>query len=91
MEALMDLVAASFARNGIECPPSEYRLGEGRTRVSAEPTPSMSKGALNHTADQGSAPAGSTGNSQSTVQMAQSPIALPEHNYRKSLQGDPAP
>jgi len=112
MEALMDLVAASLARNGIECPPSDFRVGvEGEprpTHVGAEPALSLSKGALTCPAEQtgapvkpgvglagceSSAPVGSGGNAQSPVQMAtaHNPIALPEHNYRKSLQGDPAP
>jgi hypothetical protein len=57
MEDLMNLVAASFARHGIECQVGDPQLVERRASspVQAEPT------------------------------------ALPEHNFRKSLQGDPAP
>jgi hypothetical protein len=58
MEALMDLVAASLARNGIECPPSDFRVGvEGEprpTHVGAEPALSLSKGAPTCLAEQSS-------------------------------------
>jgi hypothetical protein len=62
MENLIELVAASFARHGIESPrPAERRV--------PSPVPV-----------------------QTAAQIAPvEPIALPEHNYRKSLQGDPAP
>jgi hypothetical protein len=69
MEALMDLVAASLARNGIECPQPHVAAGENS--------------ALNPTAVSSAMAA-----RQAHVP---NPIALPEHNYRKSLQGDPAP
>jgi len=59
MEDLMELVAASFARHGIECPAIDSRLVEKRV-----PTPARS---------------------------VLEPTAIPDHNYRKSLQGDPAP
>jgi len=61
MEELIALVAASFARHGIECTPRNPN--------------SESHGELldGHAAQ----PPESTG--------------LPEHNFRKSLQGDPAP
>ena len=97
MEALMDLVAASLARNGIECPPSDLRLGvEGEprpTHVGAKPALSLSKGTLTCPAEQSSAQVGTGGNALPPVQIvtAHNPIALPEHNYQKSLQGDPAP
>jgi hypothetical protein len=62
MEDLMELVAASFARHGIECPVGDSQLAAqpmlGQTIHVAEPTLTS---------------------------------ALPEHNFRKSLQGDPAP
>jgi hypothetical protein len=61
MEELIALVAASFARHGIECTP--------RDASSESPA-----GPLNGQA----------------MQPAE-PTALPEHNFRKSLQGDPAP
>jgi hypothetical protein len=60
MESLIELVAASFARHGIECPADNSQLA----RPTAQP-----------------------------IRPAE-PIlttALPEHNFRKSLQGDPAP
>jgi hypothetical protein len=58
MEDLMELVAAHFARHGIEC--DSHSAG-----------PVQPKAAL-------------------AVHPAE-PTALPEHNYRKRLQGDPAP
>jgi hypothetical protein len=64
MEGLIELVAASFARHGIECPADNFQL--------ARPVPTQP------------APA---------IRPAE-PIlatALPVHNFRKSLQGDPAP
>ena len=59
MEDLMELVAASFARHGIECPAIDSRLVEKRVLAPA----------------------------RSVLE----PTAIPDHNYRKSLQGDPAP
>lgn len=64
MEGLIELVAASFARHGIECPADDS--------PSTGPVPTKPAQAIR--------PA--------------EPIltaALPEHNFRKSLQGDPAP
>ena len=66
MEDLMELVAASFARHGIECPAGDSQLIERRT----------SSPVRIETAALGCSP---------------EPTALPEHNFRKSLQGDPAP
>jgi hypothetical protein len=57
MEDLIELVAASFARHGIECPDDDRKVVEKRASAPVE-------------AD---------------------PAALPEHNFRKGLQGDPAP
>jgi hypothetical protein len=75
MESLIELVAASFARHGIECPAGDSRPVWGRA-------PSQ--------AGVGTAPA------VSELAVAVSPephltTTLPEHNYRKSSQGDPAP
>jgi hypothetical protein len=53
MEGLIELVAASFVRHGIECPAPD---SAPRDRI-PEPTP---------------------------------PTALPEHNYRKQAEADPA-
>jgi hypothetical protein len=64
MEGLMELVAASFARHGIECPADSCQ--------SVGPVPTKPAHAI----------------------RSAEPIltnALPEHNFRKSLQGDPAP
>ena len=57
MEDLMELVAASFARHGIDCPAPDSNLVERRASAPVQPEPT----------------------------------ALPDHNFRKSLQGDPAP
>jgi hypothetical protein len=61
MEDLIALVAASFARYGIECPAmnmdNDRKVVEKRA---SSPVPA-------------------------------DPAALPEHNFRKGLQGDPAP
>jgi hypothetical protein len=66
MEDLIELVAASFARHGIECPTGDNHQVERRA-----PSPvNVATAAL------GCPP---------------EPTALPEHNFRKSLQGDPAP
>jgi hypothetical protein len=75
MESLIELVAASFARHGIVCPAGDSRPVWGRA-------PSQ--------AGVRTAPA------VSELAVAVSPephltTTLPEHNYRKSSQGDPAP
>lgn len=77
MEDLMEIVAASFARHGIECP-----VGDSDSKVAWGRTPSSVQ------AERSSAPA-----SKAAVQTTSTigPTALPDHNYRKSLQGDPAP
>jgi hypothetical protein len=66
MEDLMELVAASFARHGIECPVGDSRSVERRA---TSPVPVMA----------------------AVLGSPIEPTALPDHNYRKSLQGDPAP
>lgn len=76
MEALMNLVAASFARHGIECPASE---SEG-----------IAAGVVICPAEQ-SAALGRTHVNSVLPANGPNPVAFPEHNYRKSLQGDPAP
>ncbi len=69
MEGLIELVAASFARHGIECP-ADLQLAQS---MSAQPKPTQAACSVE--------PPFTT--------------ALPEHNYRKSLQGsvtnDPGP
>jgi hypothetical protein len=75
MESLIELVAASFARHGIECPAGDSRPVWGRA-------PSQ--------ACVGTAPAVS----ELAVAVSPEPLlttTLPEHNYRKGSQGDPAP
>jgi hypothetical protein len=69
MEGLIELVAASFARHGIECPAGDLQLARP-----AQPRLVDTKSA------QAMRP---TEHNLTT--------ALPDHNYRKSLQGDPAP
>ena len=59
MEDLLALVAASFARYGIECPATNND-GKVVEKLASPPVPA-------------------------------DPTALPEHNFRKNLQGDPAP
>ncbi|MGA7293360.1 MAG: hypothetical protein WBW53_22075 [Terriglobales bacterium] len=70
MEDLIERVAASFARHGIECPAADSSLVWGRALSSVQ-------------AERSSAGARSAEATLTT--------ALPEHNFRKSLQGDPAP
>jgi hypothetical protein len=77
MEALMKLVADSFARHGIECPASNSNDG-------------VRAGVVICPGEQGAAAGRTTANSVVTAH-GPNPVALPEHNYRKSLQGDPAP
>jgi hypothetical protein len=64
MEGLIELVAASFARHGIESPAGDSQPVQSRPNESAQAVrpgvPTLAS-------------------------------ALPDHNYRKSLQGDPAP
>ncbi len=57
MEDLIALVAASFARYGIECPADDGKVVE---KPVSSPVPA-------------------------------DPPALPDHNFRKGLQPDPAP
>jgi len=67
MESLIELVAASFARHGIECPGADSQLVWGRATSPVQA----------HALAQITRPA--------------EPTALPEHNYRRSPQADPAP
>jgi hypothetical protein len=69
VEGLIELVAASFARHGIDCPGVDLRPAGP---ASATPVEAMTN---------------------SAVQSAQASlsVALPEHNFRKGQQGDPAP
>ena len=76
MEDLIELVAASFARHGIECPVGDPQF------VWGQPPPVVQ-------AERGSAVAGARSNSGSaTAQPARTaePTRLPEHNYRKGSQ-----
>jgi len=64
MERLIELVVASFARYGIECPAGDSQLARP---VQAKPAQAV---------------------------RAAEPVlttALPEHNYRKSMQADSSP
>jgi hypothetical protein len=76
MESLIELVAASFARHGIECPAGDPQF------VWGQPPPAVQT-------ERSSAVAG--GHSNSGFATAQTtrpaePNALPEHNYRKGSQ-----
>jgi hypothetical protein len=64
MESLKELVAASFARHGIECPAGDSQWVRPTQPKQVQMIP-PAEPALT--------------------------AALPEHNYRKRLQGDPAP
>ena|SRR5579862_7765330 len=61
MEDLIELVAASFARHGIDCRPTDPQLSTARNLTAVD------------------------SRAQEVV------AALPEHNYRKIVQGDPSP
>jgi hypothetical protein len=78
MDGLMEIVAASFARHGIECP-SDSGSAWKRT-----PSPIQAHATADASVSlrlrSGLAPA------EPTITAA-----LPDHNYRKSMQGDPAP
>ena len=69
MEGLIELVAASFARNGIECPAADFRSAGGLSAAPVEPT---------------------TNTPAQPVELSLA-VTLPEHNFRKGQQGDPAP
>ena len=78
MEDLMELVAASFARHGIECPPADSKFAPGQEPLPAV-VPTMAEAVvLTLPAERSSA-------------VVTAPTALLEHNFRKRLQGDPAP
>jgi len=81
MEALIALVAASFARHGIECPAGGSQLAWGQPPSAVQ-------------AERSSAAA--SGHSNSGISIVQAaptarPSALPEHNFRRSAQADPIP
>jgi hypothetical protein len=71
MEDLMELVAASFARYGIECPAGNAMSDDAKSVERRTSLPVHVEVA--------------------TPGCPAEPTALPEHNYRKHLQGDPAP
>lgn len=83
MEDLIELVAASFARHGIECP------ANGSQFMSRRPPVQRATAAPGCLAERSSAAV-----SELTTAVSPEPpltTTLPEHNYRKSSQGDPAP
>jgi hypothetical protein len=71
MEGLIELVAASFARNGIECPDGDSQLARPKSVQTTSAQPKLAQ----------------------TMRPAEPTLAtaLPEHNYRKGPQADPAP
>jgi hypothetical protein len=96
MEGLIELVAASFARHGIECPANDSQFVWGRppSPAPAERAETRIKPGVGLT--EGSNPAAACDHSDTALAEGHTPApaeptALPEHNYRKSLQGDPAP
>jgi hypothetical protein len=74
VEGLIELVAASFARHGIDCPGADLRPARPLAAGSVE---AMAKPMTNTVAQ--------------PVEASLSSVALPEHNFRKSQQGDPVP
>jgi len=78
MEDLMELVAASFARHGIECPPANSKFAQGHKPLPAVVPTTVEAVALALPAER-------------TSVVGTAPTALLEHNFRKQLQGDPAP
>ncbi len=76
MESLIELVAASFARHGVECPPSDSKLVWGRATspVQAERNSAAASGQSN------------TGQAIAQTTRPAEPTALAEHNYRKRSQ-----
>jgi hypothetical protein len=66
MEDLMEIVSASFARYGIECPNGDPKPVERRASSPID-------------------------DEVAALGRPSRPTELPEHNYRKRLQGDPAP
>jgi hypothetical protein len=60
MEGLIELVAACFARHGVECPTGDLQLPRPNSVQASPAEPTLT-------------------------------TALPERDYRKGLQGDPAP
>jgi hypothetical protein len=84
MDGLIELVAASFARHGIECPVGDSQFVWGRATSPVQA--GHSSAAASHQGNSGS------GVAQPIRRAAPAlTTALPEHNFRKSLQDDPAP
>ena len=96
MEGLKELVAASFARYGIECPEGDSQLaGTSRGQTIIDQT-DLDQTILDQTnLDQTNLDQTILGQTifDQPVRTAEPTLtsALPEHNFRKSLQGDPAP
>jgi hypothetical protein len=78
MEDLMELVAASLARHGVHCPGDSALV---RAEIPAD------------AAERGSFVLGRHNGAESANAHSSEPslTTLPDHNYRKNLQGDPAP
>ena len=78
MEGLIELVAASFARHGIECPSGDSLLARPvQTKFQATSAQPRLVETISAQAVHPAEPTLTT--------------ALPQHNFRKSLQSDPAP
>jgi hypothetical protein len=71
VEGLIELVAASFARHGIDCPPAESRSAVPASVTAMEKMQALAV--------------------RQVCAEATLSVVLPEHNFRKSQQGDPVP
>ncbi|MGB9234136.1 MAG: hypothetical protein WCC04_06950 [Terriglobales bacterium] len=76
MEDLFEIVAASLARYGIDCPDAVSRTLAARP-TSPEVTDAPAFGVLEK--------------STVSTKPSAAPAALPEHSYRQKLESDPAP
>jgi hypothetical protein len=88
MERLMELVAASFVRHGVECPSVDSNQMWGRT-ASTVPASLQSEAPT----DAPEPRFATSGNSQAAAQPEAAALSavFPAHNFGKSSQGDPAP
>lgn len=81
MENLIELVAASFARHGIKSVDHNVE-----TDAFFRPQPGSCSAERSSLVDDAPAKIQAAGSPQPALTSA-----LPDHNYRKTLQGDPAP
>jgi hypothetical protein len=82
MDGLIQLVADSFIRHGLESPAvGDSRFVWGRAPSPVQPEPSSAVVGGQST----------TGYALAQTTSPAEPTALPEHSYRKSNESDPAP